>query len=309
MADGGSTQQLIGPGANGPLQSGSSSYPIYQTDYRDAEGKVIASVTGPDRRVGGGTISAPDQGHGGTIEGNVAAINRQIEAVRSLNEARQAAANPGSVAAPAYASSLPTPPAMGPFGRPGDGYGDSQLRRNRYEGMLQEAATGRGLTRNRRNAMIDSAQALLAPGLAAMQQEGQAYRTLADLTGTLAQQQGRGVSPLEMARFGLEQRNADLAQQRFGLEQQNALADQYRLGRAAAWGERKDQWDRDYKNSRPMTRDQVLGQLGTDMYRLQQVANDTRLSEDQRANASARLNQLQKFYGTFSTPGQMFGVE
>lgn len=61
--------------------------PIYETPYYDQQGNLIATITGPDKAKGGGTVSQPDQGNGGTIEGNVAALNRQYEALKSRNEA------------------------------------------------------------------------------------------------------------------------------------------------------------------------------------------------------------------------------
>ena len=86
----GSQRIMSGNGVTGPVTTGESNVPIYQTDYtvfgpKGQQGTL--SVTGPDQRVGGGTVSQPDQGNGGTVEGNVAALNRQYEAVKSRNEA------------------------------------------------------------------------------------------------------------------------------------------------------------------------------------------------------------------------------
>lgn len=86
-------EPMLGAGASNGVR-GSSSVPQYETNYtlfgkNGPQG--TASIVGPNQRVGGGTVSAPDQGNGGTVEGNVAALNRQIEALRGLREAR----NPG----------------------------------------------------------------------------------------------------------------------------------------------------------------------------------------------------------------------
>jgi hypothetical protein len=66
-------------------------------------------------------------------------------------------------------SALPAAPApVDIWARPGDSFGDSQMRQAQYEGLLRNAGSQRGLGAKRRAAaMIDAAQALVAPGLAA----------------------------------------------------------------------------------------------------------------------------------------------
>lgn len=60
----------------------------YQRDYTSPWGTASGVTSAPPGR---GTLSVMDQGNGGTIEGNVAALDRQTAALRSLREA----ANPG----------------------------------------------------------------------------------------------------------------------------------------------------------------------------------------------------------------------
>lgn len=171
--------------ATGPLTTGGSNVPIYQTDYtvfgpKGQQGTM--SVTGPDQRVGGGTVSQPDQGNGGTVEGNVAALNRQIDAMRSLREAR----NPGITTG---GSALPEAPApVDIWARPGDSFGDSQFRQARYEGLLESAGKQRGFGAKRRAAaMMDAATGMLAPFAATAKLNADQRQANNSLAGQLAQ--------------------------------------------------------------------------------------------------------------------------
>lgn len=181
----GSQRIMSGNGVTGPVTTGGSNVPIYQTDYtvfgpKGQQGTL--SVTGPDQRVGGGTVSQPDQGNGGTVEGNVAALNRQIDALRSLREAR----NPGITTG---GSALPEAPApVDIWARPGDSFGDSQMRQARYEGLLKDAANQTGLGAKRRSAaLIDAATGLLAPGAASAKLAAEQQQAANSLAGQLAQ--------------------------------------------------------------------------------------------------------------------------
>ncbi|GEM_PF-3256427 len=180
----GSQRIMSGNGVTGPVTTGGSNVPIYQTDYtvfgpKGQQGTL--SVTGPDQRVGGGTVSQPDQGNGGTVEGNVAALNRQYEAVKSRNEAYGWGGASGSA--------LPAAPAsVDMWARPGDSFGDSQMRQARYEGLLKDAANQKGLGAKRRAAaMIDAATGLLAPGAATAKLNAEQQQAANSLTGQLAQ--------------------------------------------------------------------------------------------------------------------------
>lgn len=72
-------------------------------------------------------------------------------------------------------ASAPTAPSYDPFARPGDKYGDSQFRAAQYDSILKEAATGRGITKNQRGAMINAAQGLMAPGQSMIQAQSNDY--------------------------------------------------------------------------------------------------------------------------------------
>ncbi len=194
--------RLIGPGAPQADVRGASSTPMYETNYTlfGANGpKGTASIVGPNQRAGGGTVSAPDQGNGGTVEGNVAALNRQAEALRSVREAR----NPGITTGGGFGQGSPAP--IDPFARPGDSWGDSEKRAQEYQSLLREAATGSGLTKGQRAAKVQAAQALVTPGLevAKLAQEGQ--RGKDSLAAQLAQNQAAS----EDRRFGVQAASED----------------------------------------------------------------------------------------------------
>ena len=181
----GSTQTGMMPNPN-QAKGEPASVPQYTTNYKALNDKGVAStmtIVGPDKRVGGGTVSVMDQGNGGTIEGNVAALNRQYEALKSRNDAYNGTGGPSL----ATASAGPAP--VDPFARPGDGWGDSEKRYQEYQGLLREASSGKGLTKNQRAAKINAAQALAAPGLE-IAKLGQAGQNSKDsLAAQLAQNQ------------------------------------------------------------------------------------------------------------------------
>ena len=144
-----------------------------------------------------------DQGNGGTVEGNVAAINRQTAALTSLREAQ----NPGiTTGTGAYAPRQESAAPVDPFARPGDGIGDSQARASQYENLLREAAGERGIGGSKRAAAkVAAANALMAPGLklAELGQEGQ--RSKDSLAAQVAQNQAASAD----RRFGVESASED----------------------------------------------------------------------------------------------------
>lgn len=141
--------------------------------------------------MGGNRLSVMDQGNGGTVEGNVAAINRQTEALRSLREAQ----NPG----------ITTGMNQGAFGdvvsigTPGGNFGDEAMRAEKIRGLIGDAATGRGFSRGQRSAMLDSAQAL-----ATMNQQPGVTRLAPDL---------HAMTPYQQAQLGVDQ-------QRIGIDKE-----------------------------------------------------------------------------------------
>lgn len=181
----GSTQTGMMPNPN-QAKGEPASVPQYTTNYKALNDKGVAStmtIVGPDKRVGGGTVSVMDQGNGGTIEGNVAALNRQYEALKSRNDAYN------GTGGPSLATAAAGPAPVDPFARPGDGWGDSEKRYQEYQGLLREASSGKGLTKNQRAAKINAAQGLVAPGLeiAKLSQAGQNSKD--SLAAQLAQNQ------------------------------------------------------------------------------------------------------------------------
>lgn len=192
--------------------------PTFQTDYSvygDNGRQGTLSVTGPDRRAGGGTLSILDQGNGGTVEGNVAALNRQTEALRSLREAR----NPG----------ITTGQAAGAFGdlvsigKPGGGYGQEQLDANRSIGALPFGQPGDARRRKDMLALMglqqqgqqfDAKQATEQQKMAMQQQAGILQNTQAAQTAAANRQ-------WDQTKFwqqqGIAQQNLDLAQKNYEL--------------------------------------------------------------------------------------------
>lgn len=254
IGDAGGIQSVV---AQPPTLLGyQSKTPQYQSDYRVFGGngeQGSVSVTGPDRRVGGGTLSAPDQGNGGTVEGNVAAINRQTEALRSLREARNPGITTGEWGQPQE------PKAVNPYELPGDSRLDTASRQQTAEQGLANAMdpySHRGGSTRQRMATVAAAQGLAAPGmenaklfsdqrsskdnLAAHLATATAnrYNTDADLAQRmLAAQRQAGVdqrhSAMDNARLALEQRKQQGLEQQQEINITNAMVDIVREGELA----------------------------------------------------------------------------
>lgn len=165
----------------------------------------------------GNRLSVMDQGNGGTVDGNVAAINRQTDAMHSLREAR----NPGI-------TSGANQGAFGDIvsiGRAGESFGDDAMRSERIRGLIGDATTGRGFSRGQRSAMIDGAQALAtmnqSPGVTRLVAQGIAdpYKMAQLKLDT----QRLGIDQQTNAtKLATERERLALDQQRFGLDQQKA---------------------------------------------------------------------------------------
>lgn len=167
-------------------------YPVYQTNYTNAQGNNVATVTGPDQRVGGGTVSTLGPGTG-TAEGNTAAYMRQIATLQAINGMGQ--------------NSLPSPPtaSTNPFSLPSDRYGDAEMRAANYDYAV-------------RHGRMKEAQGLLAPGMASIQQQG----TNNNQWTTLAQSQIAHQAALQaaQAQAGQQGFQNQLDAAKFGLDQQ-----------------------------------------------------------------------------------------
>lgn len=128
----GERRLMEGSGVTGPITLGGSDRPIYETQYTifgPSGKKGSMTFTGPSRRVGGGTVSQPDQGNGGTVEGNVAALERQYQAIKSLNDAYANERGSSGVAGIDYNDLMRR---SDPFYAPGQGFGDEVMARDRY---------------------------------------------------------------------------------------------------------------------------------------------------------------------------------
>ncbi len=174
-----------------------------QRDLQGQESARMPMGVAIGQRAGPGTLSVLDQGNGGTVEGNVAAINRQIEALRSLREAR----NPG-VTTGGMVAAVPAP-SFSAFDRPGDGRGDREMRQNRYESMVEDAMTGSGLSRGQRMGLLQGAQSLVMPGIESMQQQNawaqnQAVQNTGLAKGLLEAQQSAHQLAAQQQQFGLD---------------------------------------------------------------------------------------------------------
>lgn len=272
----GSTQTGMMPNPN-QAKGEPASVPQYTTNYKALNDKGVAStmtIVGPDKRVGGGTVSVMDQGNGGTIEGNVAAINRQTAALTSLREAQNPGITTGTGAfAPRQESAAP----VDPFARPGDGWGDSEKRYQEYQGLLREASSGKGLTKNQRAAKINAAQGLVAPGLeiAKLSQAGQNSKD--SLAAQLAQNQAAS----QDRRFSAETASAD---RRYATDASLAgnrlTAEQQRI---------KNEIDAySAVNPKQSGQDNLVNSYMT----LFQQSTDPKLKPEERAAAAARAKEL-----------------
>jgi len=257
--------------------------PVYQTPYYNQSGQPIATITGSNQRVGGGTVSQPNQGNGGTVEGNVAALNRQIDALRSLREAQ----NPG-ITTGASAS-------VGPLvavGTPGGNYGDEAMRANRAQSLLEQAtAPGRTFGgKARRQAALQAGLALLAPP---PQERGQA--------------QPSGLNPYQygqlqqgLADLGLKQQQAQFERQKWETEQQrNERLANSTIALRNAQAQPKPQ--------APMTTQQQLGQLQGAIYNAYRMMQGARTPEE-LSKAKADYNGLLTVWDRFNPPANFFNT-
>lgn len=169
------------------------------TDYQTPKGSITMpenaenGVLGVPSRQGGGTLSVlsgrtPEEQ--ALIDARVDSLNRQTEALRQYN------IDTGRSYAPGSSLAVPTAEPVDLFARPGDRFGDSQMRQAQFEGLLKEAASvrnvgggrrGRARDAEQRKAMIDAAQGLLAPGLGAAEMQGKQQASRDSLLGQLAQ--------------------------------------------------------------------------------------------------------------------------
>lgn len=100
--------------------------------------------------------------------------NRMNAGADQLKQMRTGGSTPAAPGGTQFQA--PEAPKIDLFSRPGDSYGDSQMREQEYQSLLKQAATTKGITRNQRDAMVSAAQGLLAPGLQQAALQNQAYQ-------------------------------------------------------------------------------------------------------------------------------------
>lgn len=289
-ADAGGTEYRL-PGVTGLGGAGPG-----KAVFRGAPGQSGANVFGLPPNPGGGFL-----GYAGTPETagmtqqqatayNVANLNRQIEALRSLNEARQ-----GVSAAGGSAQNLPSPPSFDPFARAGDGFGDSGMRAAQYDSMMKRAADT-SIPWRRRQGLAEAAQGMLAPGLAIVQQQGALAQLQAKPSGDPYQ---LARLTLDQQRLGLDQQNRlyqhQLDQQRFATAQQNQRDRlQYQQQRDGA----RDRlaMERQQQQQKPQSLDQIKAGMMDRLFTASLASQDTRLNPEERAKWQAELDRMGPFY-------------
>ena len=214
---------------------------------------------------------------------NVANIDRQTEALRSLNEARQGQGR--------SSQALPSPPSFDPFARAGDGFGDSGLRAAQYDSLMGQAADTR-IPWRRRQGLAEAAQGMLAPGLAAMRQQGEFARSQPQKTG--------GVDPYQAARLQLDQARLAMAQQNQRDRQQ------YQQQRDAARDRLAMERQRSPAPEKPQSLDQIKAGMINRLYMATLASQDPNLSAEERDRAQAAVSRLGPFYQQYFGDGPTF---
>jgi hypothetical protein len=219
------------------------------------------------QRVGGGTMSVLDQGNGGTIEGNVAALNRQYEALKSRNQAYGWGGGGGMPAGP-DAQTLAN--LANPFYQPGQGYGDEIMARDRFmRQMNRKGGEGRRSFAQRQQGALAQLQGLQEQG----QQRAQGALGLANLgqkqqqmgyEAQLAQQKALQDAQQFAATYGMERRKVGLSEANAAAEaQRNAINDKLNAAKIVA----------DIQRGNRPTADAALGQARAN-YMQAMVAGD-----------------------------------
>lgn len=113
------------------------------------------------------------------INQRVDEIDRQTAALKQMNDARAGIGGGGS----------PSPPRLetfNPFDRPGDRYGDAQMREAKYNSLIEQAAA-KGTRPKNAAALVQAAAALLAPGMTAGEVRAKEQASRDSLMGNLNQ--------------------------------------------------------------------------------------------------------------------------
>ena len=126
------------------------------------------------RKINGGYVSqaSPDATAGVTMgAGNDMTLTKRMNA----GAASMAASNQPNT----LGSVQPEKPSYDVFSRPGDSFGDSQMREQDYQSLLSQAANVSGFgAKGKRQALLAAAQGMIQPGLAQIEAQNKDYQAL-----------------------------------------------------------------------------------------------------------------------------------
>ena len=160
------------------------------------------------RKINGGYVSqaSPDATAGVTMgAGNDMTLTNRMNA----GAASMAAANQPKT----LGSVQPEKPSYDIFSRPGDSFGDSQMREQNYQSLLSQAANVSGFGgKGKRQALLAAAQGMIQPGLAQIEAQNKDYQALLSQYGQQQSDMTKlgmlgGMDPQQMQNFmfGLSQ--------------------------------------------------------------------------------------------------------
>ena len=126
------------------------------------------------RKINGGYVSqaSPDATAGVTMgAGNDMTLTKRMNA----GAASMAASNQPNT----LGSVQPEKPSYDVFSRPGDSFGDSQMREQDYQSLLSKAANVSGVGgKRKREALLAAAKGMIQPGLAQIEAQNKDYQAL-----------------------------------------------------------------------------------------------------------------------------------
>ncbi|MGB4967295.1 MAG: hypothetical protein WBO35_03790 [Candidatus Saccharimonadales bacterium] len=212
---------------------------------------------------------------------NVANLNRQTEALRSLREAR----NPG----------ITTGQNQGAFGdlvsigRPGGNFGDEAMQAEHARSAIQRGLSSAYLNSRERQTMIAGGQAL-----AGLPTPPSVNRLPASGLGA--------IDPYKLAQLGLDRSKFGLEQQKFGLDQQQQQFNQgqTRMMNDSLMAHRQALANRPQTSGqKPLGLEQVKAGMANQMLQTWQDSMNPAASPEQRAQAMAYLKQQQDFFNPY----------
>lgn len=156
------------------------------------------------RKINGGYVSqaSPDATAGVTMgAGNDMTLTKRMNA----GAASMAASNQPNT----LGSVQPEKPSYDVFSRPGDSFGDSQMREQDYQSLLSQAANVSGFGgKGKRQALLAAAQGMIQPGLAQIEAQNKDYQALLSQYGQQQSDMTKlgmlgGMDPQQMQNFML----------------------------------------------------------------------------------------------------------